>query len=454
MSEVIIDNGPWHTGVTSDGRHYLESDDFTHDVRLYIDGDFAGDDDKARYAKGIEIQINGSLMHGAVSAEPVAWLVMGMQSHDKFHDSIKAAEADVRGRFESYGAEDQTRLQPLYTAPVAAQAQPDAVRNKYDWVQGPYVTDTMGSGWCVRIDGTDIFADLNQHGCKGRVTFQIAHGLSSKEEAEATLAKWLRSKSISVAAQAQPDDQIKLADILNAARNAGWTFERHTDGVVCMVPQIVGEAQSAQSNLLSLRHIERLRSLYAAQAPQKKIKAQAQPDLIRFDYVNADGQPDSKMITHDEMRERYAVCVRHAYGPRAQQPVSGADGLRVVLEEIHDWMDSQADSQRKGCHATFDIMILRELRDKARAALDHLPDATKMVELYGNSGELPPLPKPDSYLFQHEETGLTECVDGQQVGWGFEKNNPRHQKIGGMFTEGQMQDYARAAIDAARKEQA
>lgn len=59
---------------------------------------------------------------------------------------------------------------------------------------------------------------------------------------------------------------------------------------------------------------------------------------------------------------------------------------------------------------------------------------------------LPPLPTPDSYLFQHEETGVTQCVDGQQVEWGFENNNPRLQRIGGMFTESQMQAYARAAL--------
>ena len=38
-------------------------------------------------------------------------------------------------------------------------------------------------------------------------------------------------------------------------------------------------------------------------------------------------------------------------------------------------------------------------------------------------------PEPVAWLFQNEETGLTECVDTQQVEWGFEKNNPRWQKI-------------------------
>lgn len=55
---------------------------------------------------------------------------------------------------------------------------------------------------------------------------------------------------------------------------------------------------------------------------------------------------------------------------------------------------------------------------------------------------LPPLPEPDSYLFQHEETGQTMFVDSQQVEWGFEKINPRLKKISGAFTEAQLRDYA------------
>jgi hypothetical protein len=41
--------------------------------------------------------------------------------------------------------------------------------------------------------------------------------------------------------------------------------------------------------------------------------------------------------------------------------------------------------------------------------------------------------EPVAWLFQHEETGLTECVDVQQVERGFEKNNPRWQKIGPFY---------------------
>jgi hypothetical protein len=41
--------------------------------------------------------------------------------------------------------------------------------------------------------------------------------------------------------------------------------------------------------------------------------------------------------------------------------------------------------------------------------------------------------KPVAWLFQHEETGVVHIVDCQQVEWGFEKNNPRLQKIGPLY---------------------
>jgi hypothetical protein len=41
--------------------------------------------------------------------------------------------------------------------------------------------------------------------------------------------------------------------------------------------------------------------------------------------------------------------------------------------------------------------------------------------------------EPYGYAFQHEDTGLEQVVDLQQVEWGFEKNNPRWQKIGPVY---------------------
>lgn len=62
------------------------------------------------------------------------------------------------------------------------------------------------------------------------------------------------------------------------------------------------------------------------------------------------------------------------------------------------------------------------------------------------------MPEPDSYLFQHEETGLIQYVDSQQVEWGFEKNNPRWQRIGGMITTDQAEAYANARVEKVLEE--
>ena len=44
-----------------------------------------------------------------------------------------------------------------------------------------------------------------------------------------------------------------------------------------------------------------------------------------------------------------------------------------AMERAWLWMKNQADSQSKGGHATFDLMMLREERDALRAAIDAAP---------------------------------------------------------------------------------
>jgi hypothetical protein len=46
------------------------------------------------------------------------------------------------------------------------------------------------------------------------------------------------------------------------------------------------------------------------------------------------------------------------------------DQLLKALESVWLWMENQADGQSKGGHATFDLLMLREQRDIARAAID------------------------------------------------------------------------------------
>jgi hypothetical protein len=62
-----------------------------------------------------------------------------------------------------------------------------------DWCEVPKVVMT-GHGWCVRINGCDVFDPINQHGCKGLRSFDIVKGLDSKEAAEAFRIQWLREQ--------------------------------------------------------------------------------------------------------------------------------------------------------------------------------------------------------------------------------------------------------------------
>lgn len=54
----VYDNGKWSAKV--DKKIFVESDDFTHDVRLYIDGDFEDDLQKLAYAKEIAKRLNAA----------------------------------------------------------------------------------------------------------------------------------------------------------------------------------------------------------------------------------------------------------------------------------------------------------------------------------------------------------------------------------------------------------
>lgn len=54
-----MDNGVWTVGEQKDGKVFVESSDFTHDVRLYVDGDFADTEQQIEYAQFIANKLNG-----------------------------------------------------------------------------------------------------------------------------------------------------------------------------------------------------------------------------------------------------------------------------------------------------------------------------------------------------------------------------------------------------------
>lgn len=53
-----VEAGTWEAGITKDGRVFVESSDFSHDVRLYVDGDFSSPSQKLKYAKLIANRLN------------------------------------------------------------------------------------------------------------------------------------------------------------------------------------------------------------------------------------------------------------------------------------------------------------------------------------------------------------------------------------------------------------
>lgn len=57
---AIVERGPWRARITAEVNHrtFIESDDFTHDVRLYVDGDFGSQEERLEYAEEIANRLN------------------------------------------------------------------------------------------------------------------------------------------------------------------------------------------------------------------------------------------------------------------------------------------------------------------------------------------------------------------------------------------------------------
>lgn len=58
--ERFPDHKQWTTGVTKDGRVYIQDDNFEYDARLYINGNFYDIELQERYAKAIAEVLNNA----------------------------------------------------------------------------------------------------------------------------------------------------------------------------------------------------------------------------------------------------------------------------------------------------------------------------------------------------------------------------------------------------------
>lgn len=91
--------------------------------------------------------------------------------------------------------------------------------------------------------------------------------------------------------------------------------------------------------------------------------AQRKSDIYGFHYAMKDAG------WHPGRTDDLLTDIIRAKGQELIQVRVENSRLREALERAHAWMDGQADAQSKGCHATFDMMMLREERDAIAAAL-------------------------------------------------------------------------------------
>ena len=99
----------------------------------------------------------------------------------------------------------------------------------------------------------------------------------------------------------------------------------------------------------------------------------------------------------------------------------------MTKEEIIEMARQAGVDMSLGEHWSFFIEEL-EAFAKLVAAKEREQILFAIKEVRGRSQE------PVAWMFQHEETGRTVCIDAQQLGWGFEKGNPRLKKIAPLYT--------------------
>lgn len=84
-SQESPDLGPWHYGVTKEEtrrRVYLESDDFEHDVRLYLDGNFGSVEAMLVYASSLGQLLNAISKTIQVARKENQFMTLSKSSSD------------------------------------------------------------------------------------------------------------------------------------------------------------------------------------------------------------------------------------------------------------------------------------------------------------------------------------------------------------------------------------
>ena len=148
-------------------------------------------------------------------------------------------------------------------------------------------------------------------------------------------------------------------------------------------------------------------------------------------------KPISHSIDWSHVNERYIVLVAHKTGEvrlYTKAPTRGPGENWYLGPRVGESIDAENfTSFKRGTVSWDESLVFRPSKEMcaepATNGGQRLTDAKPIV-----------LPEPDSYLFQHEDTGQTMFVDAQQVEWGFEANNPRLHKVSGVYTEQQVRE--------------
>ncbi len=88
-----------------------------------------------------------------------------------------------------------------------------------------------------------------------------------------------------------------------------------------------------------------------------------------WEYSNDTGPNDDYFIEFFEIRSQDGIKIAEVAEQEDARLIAAAPDLLEALESVWLWMENQADGQSKGGHATFDLLMLREQRDIARAAI-------------------------------------------------------------------------------------
>ena len=130
-------------------------------------------------------------------------------------------------------------------------------------------------------------------------------------------------------------------------------------------------------------------------------------ELARSRFTEAYGRSP----LHDDLA--YACLLIDAYGGAPSVPVP--QGVLEAAQRAHDWMESQADSQSKGNHHSFDLFCLRHERDALAEALAAAPQPPEAALVQMQE------PVAVAFRFETEENGPTETsfYPSDRIGMGW-----------------------------------